>query len=419
LHPYAPSIYSMDSRNEFPEKIDIIFLDPEHKDNKYISHLKNKEEKPPIVLISRDEKTLTELASEYPVSLKKPIQYNQLHEIVHHLIPDTRSFKASSYLKFYDSPAEQQDQPITLNQNESNKETSKIIPEEAPESIPLMSDENAETLEKEKEIQLDSSPAFDKKQAIVIPDDIKLTDKEDSISLYNTNTFLKKVTENIKKAGQTSTNAEKKDSTGSQVLQPPQSDPFETSTKEEPTGSRILQSPPQKDSLKEEPTKSQVLKSPEESSSEISSTNKNTAKEPADSKVPQSHQETSDDLEDLSAVSDIQDIEKSQPFSTPAHFDDTEKWDTLSNKIVEIIDKHFQDKWETFINTKLKQDIKEMIHKEVTQVFKEQMKDILTTEGIQSIKKASEEISWKVIPELSKQIIKKEIKKLLDKPSTK
>lgn len=392
LHPYAPSIYSIGSQDELPEKIDIVFLDSEHKDNEYISHLKSKEEKPPIVLISRDEKTLTELAPEYPASLKKPIQYNQLQEIIHHLIPETRSFKASSYLKFYDSPVEQQEQPITLNKSEPNTEEPKVTPEEeTPENIPLMSDENAEkkqTSEQKQETPPDSSTAFDKKQSIVIPDDITLVDKADSTSLHNTNTFLKKVTENIKK----------EESTGSQVLQSPKNDDsLETPATEEPTGSQILQSPPQNDSFetstkKEEPTKPQASKP---------------------------HQEKSDDLEDLSTVSDIQDIEKSQPFSTSAHFDNIEKWDTLSDKIVEIIDKHFQNKWEMFINTQLKEDIKEMIHKEVSLVFKEQMKDILTTEGIQSIKKASEEISWKVIPELSKQIIQKEIKKLLDKPSTK
>ena len=93
--------------------------------------------------------------------------------------------------------------------------------------------------------------------------------------------------------------------------------------------------------------------------------------------------------------------------------------EALSDKITAIINKQFEVQWKSFIYTQLKKDLKNMIHKEVNQIFKEQMKDILTTEGIQSIKKASEEISWKVIPELSKQIIQKEIKKLLDKPSSK
>ena len=419
LHPYAPSIYLIGSQDELPEKIDIIFLDSEHKNNEYISHLKNKEEKPPIVLISRDEKTLTELASEYPASLKKPIQYNQLQEIIHHLIPETRSFQASSYLKFYEN-SEKQEQPITLSQSESSKEDLKETPKEEPlKSIPLMSDKNAKT-DKSNELQSKSStiekqqPAFDKKQAIVIPNDIKLVDEIDSTSLHNTNTFLKNISENMKKKSQASvkpihTDADKNNITNMDI-KAQQDSPQETSVNikketEESTGSQVLQSP-QEDSLEtlvntekeiEESTGSQVLQSPQETSDDLK-------------------QESN--LEDLSIASDIPDIEKSQPISTPAHFDN-EKWDTLSNKVVEIIDKHFQDKWETFINTQLKKEVKEMIHKEVTQIFKEQMKDILTTEGIQSIKKASEEISWKVIPELSKQIIQKEIKKLLNKPPVK
>ena len=399
LHPYAPSIYAIGVQDELPEKIDIIFLDSEHKDNEYISHLKSKEEKPPIVLISRDEKTLTELAPEYPASLKKPIQYNQLQEIIHHLIPETRSFKASSYLKFYESSSEKQEHSITLSQNETSKEDSKTTPKQEPlKSIPLMSDENVKTdksnaiQSKDSQITEKQQTTFDKKQAIVIPDDIKLVDKTDSTSLHNTNTFLKKVSENIKKSHS------------------PEKPPEELSTK---TSNSIEEE-------QEELTESQVLKSPQENSPETPVN----IEESTGSKVLQSPQEISDDLkqendlEDLSTVSDISDIEKSQPISTPAHFEN-EKWDTLSNKIVEITDKYFQDKWETFTKTQLKKDIKEMIHKEVTQVFKEQMRDILTTEGIQSIKKVSEEISWKVIPELSKQIIQKEIKKLLDKPSGK
>ncbi|MDE0151305.1 MAG: hypothetical protein OXK80_02255 [Bdellovibrionales bacterium] len=485
LHPYAPSIYCMGSHEELPEKIDIIFLDSEHTGNEYISHLKNKEEKPPIVLISRDEKTLTELAPEYPASLKKPIQYSQLQNIIHHLIPETKSFKASPYLKFYEPPADEQEQPINLiaepnkepTQKTEQKQTSDeqeqpitlseepistTEPQTPSANIPLTSnrdtstDKNNEPQSKNMQETEKEQPAFDKKQAIVIPDDIKLVDETDSTSLHNTNTFLKKVSESIKSKTQA---FEKPHINKNEIININAANQKDTSQetsvnvlekKESTTGSQVLTSP-QEDSKTEEdikePTGSQVLKSPEENSEAPTST-ETAVKEPTGSKVLQeSDLEQEGYLEDFSMDSDISDIEKSQSISpvnnvtsennvipesnvipakagiqpTPAFIEksQTEKWDTLSDKIVDIIDKHFQDKWETFINTQLKQNIKEMIHKEVTQVFKEQMKDILTTEGIQSIKKASEEISWKVIPELSRQIIQKEIKKLLDKKSVK
>lgn len=433
LHPYAPSIYCIGSQEELPEKIDIIFLDSEHKDNEYISNLKSKEKHPPIVLISRDEKTLTELAPKYPDSLKKPIQYNQLQDIIHHLIPETRSFKANSYLKFYETPSDEQEQPINLNvepskepaQKTEQKQTSdeqeqpitlsaEPTPktETPPANIPLASNEDTPT-DKNNEPQPKSmqetekqQPAFDKKQAIVIPNDIKLVDETDSTSLHNTNTFLKKISENIKSK--------------TQVLKKPihiNKDEI-TNIKNQKDTSKETSVNVEEEDIKE-PTRPQVLRSLEEDSGTTTIT-ETTVKEPTGSKVLQENDlKQENNFEDFSVGSDISDIEKSQSVSLPPDFDNIEKWGTLSDKIVDIIDKHFQDKWETFINTQLKQDIKKMIHKEVTQVFKEQMKDILTTEGIQSIKKASEEISWKIIPELSKQIIQKEIKKLLDKKPVK
>ena len=470
LHPYAPSIYSIDSQEELPQKIDIIFLDSEHKDDEYVSNLTQKKEKPPIVLISRDEKILKELASQYPTSLKKPIQYNQLQEIIHHLIPETRSFKASPYLKFYEK-SEPEEQSIALSEQAppAKKPSPAPLAEEPVKNIPLMPDKDSKEnkiLKTEKSNKLspnnlseekNQQPTFDKKQAIVIPDDIQLVNEEESTSLHNTNTFLKKVSENIQKKSQAplkasdtplkislDKNVENTEQPPSGILKDSEKSEMnseiptniDNNTEDLITDSKALKTP--KDTFSETPTDvqdesieestgSQILQSLEKSSHQtpvdIKDQNIEKSTESQISKSPKAPvHETSVELQsenDLEKPSETSSSEKPQPLSVPPDLANTEKWDTLSDKIVEIIDKHFQDKWETFINTQLKKDLKEMIHKEVTQVFKEQMKDILTTEGIQSIKKASEEISWKVIPELSKQIIQKEIKKLLNKPSSK
>lgn len=409
LYPYAPSIYSISSQEELPQKIDIVFLDSEQKNNAYISHLQKKEDKPPIVLVSRDEKILKELSSQYPVSLKKPIQYDKLQDIIHYLIPETRGFKASSYLKFYEDVFEPDgEQPVALSKEKSEKEEAPatLSEKDPPKSIPLTPSED-----KEKTL-VESS--FNKKQAIVIPDDIKLIDEEDSTTMRNTNTFLKKISENIKNKPQTSP----KDSD--------EIEPFPESDMDK-TGSKISQSPQKTFSeiLEEneisKPTGSEMLETLQETPSKLSTNNKEEIEKPTGSQVLKSPDQTSVDLKAYSPSEDPTKEEALQPASTPSDFKNAniEKWDTLSDKILEIINKHFQDQWEIFINNQLKKDLKEMIHKEVTQVFKEQIKDILTTEGIQSIKKASEEISWKVIPELSKQIIQTEIKKILDKSASK
>ena len=578
LHPYAPSFYSIDSQEELPRKIDIVFLDSEHKNNKYTSRLKNKKEQPPVVLISRDEKTLQELSAEYSAVLKKPVQYNQLQEIIHHLIPETRSFKASSFLKFYEKDFEQEEPPLSLS---SPKENLQAAVEESSLHIPLVPEKDLKGLKTEKEDELKTekenelksknieskSPNFNNTQTIIIPDDMKLVDEMDSTSLHQTNTFLKKVSEKIKDKLNPLTKADEKiqnkvkntkkppeSAFKENNIHPPQNSHSEISIDEGEEELTISQTPSEKkssldpekismdsseisvdereeeltisqtpsekkssldpekismdsseisvDEGGEELTVSKVWQSPSEkqhstdsekdvsadsekpfinskeeisadsekpsidSKEEVSTDSKETSvnsekismdsseisvdereeeltvskiwqspseKQPStdsekgvsvDSEKPSidSKEEVSTDSKETSVNSEKTsmdskiDTKKPQVFSTPSEFKNMEKWDTLSDRIVEIIDKHFQDKWESFVNTQLKKDLKNMIHKEVAQIFKEQIKDILTTEGIQSIKKASEEISWKVIPELSKQIIQKEIKKLLNKP---
>lgn len=372
LYPYAPSFYSADSQEDWPQKIDIVFLDSGYKDNECIPHLKNKEV--PIVLISRDEQTLKDLADGYSAVLKKPVQHTKLQDIIHHLVPETRSFKASPHLKFYESHFEQEEQNMTLNKDESvNTETIQAPEiEEYEENIPLEPDENLKNeIDKKPELKSNNSessekpPAFNHTQAIAIPDDIKLVDETDSTSLHNTNTFLKQVSENIKnspmkgleKTSESTASAKDEEFTNAQDLEPAQEQSPTTNT----------------------------------------------------------HPTSENNLENTSALFDVSNMEKPKTLDS----NNTEKLETLSEKITAIINKQFEAQWKSFVQTQLKKDLKNMIHEKVNQIFKEQMKDILTTEGIQSIKKASEEISWKVIPELSKQIIQKEIKKLLDKPSSK
>ena len=445
LHPYAPSFYSTDSQKELPQKIDIVFLDSGHKDNKHLPDLKNK--KTPIVLISRDEKTLKEMGSGYSAVLKKPVQYTKLQEIIHHLIPETRSFKASPYLKFYERNFAQEEQPLSLNQVEEDlKKASEVKLEKAEEppaavnpkglmdenlkttpaakieeDIPLMPNEdlkNQPTTDQKTPLQSKTSktaenqqPAFDKKPAVVILDDIKLTDEMDSTSLHNTNTFLKKVSESIKGK----THLEKKETEVQESTESEKSEEFTMTAENETPAESEKSEEFTMTAENETPAESEVLQSsPEDSSKPLSkeeSEDLQMLKALSETPIDSDQEQTSEAFATTSS-----DLPKSPPASEFMDLKHTEKWDTLSDKIIEIIDKHFQEKWETFINTQLKKDLKEMIHREVTHIFKEQMKDILTTEGIQSIKKASEEISWKVIPELSKQIIQKEINKLMDKP---
>ena len=386
LHPYAPSFYSANSQEDWPQKIDIVFLDSIHKDNKHVSHLKDKEV--PIVLISRDEQTLKELADNYSAVLKKPVQHTKLQDIIHHLIPETRSLKASPHLKFYESHFEQEDQNIALNKDESAQIEEKSAPaiEEFEENIPLEpneglkneTDEKPELKSNPSEEAVEKPPAFNHTQAIAIPDDIKLVDEMDSTSLHHTNTFLKKVSESIKNQPDSSEEKTKEFSVVDQNFNPLQKAPEETL----------------------EDNQTSLIKSSTKTPSEISP-NKDT--DISKSEVSAEH-----------SLPDTPITEKPTPSKTA-----DPKLEALSDKITEIINKQFTAQWESFIHTQLKKDLKNMVHEEVNQIFKEQMKDILTTEGIQSIKKASEEISWKVIPELSKQIIQKEIKKLLDKPSSK
>ena len=85
----------------------------------------------------------------------------------------------------------------------------------------------------------------------------------------------------------------------------------------------------------------------------------------------------------------------------------------VAEDLSDIIDQKLKTKWNQILENQIKKELHQMIDNAVSKIFKEQLKEILTQKGVQSIK----EISLEIIPEVSKQIVRKEIRKLIEESS--
>ena len=88
----------------------------------------------------------------------------------------------------------------------------------------------------------------------------------------------------------------------------------------------------------------------------------------------------------------------------------------LKKIIVEIVESKFQNDWNSSIKTQLKKEMTAYIDSAINKTFLNNIKETLHSQSLKIIKKASEDIAWKIIPELSKKLIQTEINKTSKNP---
>ena len=453
LHPYSPKIHSVTSQNKKPEGLpDIIFLDSDHIHHPVLKQFE--ESPPPVVLISQDEKVLKQNAQIYPTQLKKPLNQKKLQEVIHYVLPKTKEMPFSSYLEFHtlssseekrmEKPKEDLKTSAPLEKNPTiplSPEESPISPEESSNEL----SENTVSLtplsaqEKPPELEIKSSE-LEIKSPISIPKDLTLTDQKEITALHNTTSFLKKTSQkrsknktapktpskNILSVDKTviqskevslsleeNQNLEDSDKT---MIHPPEASPVQAKKIVVQPTSSISD---QKNQVLEDPDKTQVEHVPIQAESVVIQTTK-----------PLKESQSSEKADvDKTIILPQSEKQKSKTPKTSAPPPEENLAPSLQD-ISKVIQTSLENKWKAF-QQKLEKELLSTISETAQKILKEELKKEETrfTKKIQqeleslknTLKQTYEEVSWKVIPEMSRQIIQKEIQKLIesnkDKPS--
>ena len=474
LSHYSPFVqtYELDSQiplSELTPSPDLIFINYEIvQKEKYEPILKQTEHLAPVIMIHDDSLLDDEPIRNYCANfIKRPINPEDLQTAVNQVIPNTKDLKVTPYLEFTkpsDDPSldpalgelETKDplpifgaldddlhdlltdnKDITQIKDSTNlfkqfssqeEENSDSIPEESISLSPLDDDPLEEKAdEKKTQIDINVSSATNvssidsKKEEASIPlagVDEKKSDK--TVNIIVTPPSSDGITP-IKKDS-----IENKDTTDDQkssvnvIVTPPSSDGItpikkdsienKDTTDDQKRSVNVIVTPPSSTVEKAPETKKTHIPSAD-STHHITFTQQNTeppSQEEIDHIIDQKIQNKWDRFIDKKVKTTLHDItiqktENQKPENKPPN----------DKEILNFIDQKIDKRWNELIENKIKKELDEMINSAITKIFKEQLKEILTQKGVQSIR----EISLDIIPEISRQIVKKEIQKLIQQSS--
>ena len=365
LYHYRPIVHRIDQTSKLMEKVqhsipDIIFIDAafsndiKNQINKKKEQLKNV----PIILMAKEDLNQEELESSVAQGfLKKPIEAGKLRELVNRLVPKTKNNVLMKHLKFPPPPDFKEEK--TKQEEDSgfsSKNTAKQS--EYEKNIPLSSDKN--------------QTADETIQPITMKEE--LSDQTDN---------------------------------------PPE---------------EINQTPdqfPQNEGIKPVTT-TQVSDQPDNPPEEINQTPDQKSDQPSDNDARISPistiQVTNDEEQDSPPVESL----KQSPYpSTEKEIDTTHNEEKKSATDVKILHVSSQSKStnkestleDPSLNTHLKDQITEEVkvwaNRKIKEEVEKQLKYLITENSQDIIQKITEKAVWQVVPELAKQLITKELDKLL------
>ena len=128
------------------------------------------------------------------------------------------------------------------------------------------------------------------------------------------------------------------------------------------------------------------------------------------SSVPLVEKTEEDQIQLTSPGTPLSDL-KSQPFQKNSQKSQALTDTALKKIIIEIVEDKFQNDWNSSIKTQLTKEMTAYIDSTINKFFLNNIKETLHSQSLKIIKKASEDIAWKIIPELSKKLIQTEINK--------
>ena len=479
LSHYSPNVqaYEFDSAiplDEVTPSPNLIFVNYEvNQKEKYESVLKQAASLAPVIMIHDDaESSLDESIRNYCANfIKRPINPANLQEIVNQVIPHTKDLKVTPYLEF----AKDSDDP-SLEPVSDNLETKEPLPisgaldgdlhtlltdvkditqlkdsthlfKQFSEKKEEESNQNispSET-EEDKGIALSSVdeqvPSSDKPKTETPPEvNIVVTPPATSVETKVTSENKESP---IKESPITLESSENKQSKKVNIVVTPPTTPIETKvtsenkeknsipleSSKESSINVIVTPPPNATQSEKKDSKPNIP--PADSTHHITFTQQSAPPQntPSQNTPPQSAPPQSiktDSKEEIYHIIDQKIQSKWDDFiekkiQTTLHDMVAKKTEPpepkkelkMDEETLNFIDHKINERWNELFENKIKKELEELIHLAITKIFKEQLKEILTSKGVQSIR----EISLDIIPEISRQIVKKEIQKLIQQSS--
>ncbi|MDE0517995.1 MAG: response regulator [Bdellovibrionales bacterium] len=374
LYHYSPTVHRVDKPSMLVEKVqythpDIIFIDGTLSGDLQTQIKAKKEELKDIPIILMSTKELDKQALESSAAqgvLKKPISAGPLQELIVRFVPKAKSNILTRYLKFAPIPTFEENSDLespskadlSLSQNEKSSPSSTVQEGASPSGgIDLITENNVET----EEVNKTSSSPSDSSSVTSAPSS-KERDSSPGIELV-TATKRREIKEEEEKGGT--------------AIGPA---PFFVDKEPNQNVGDVSKNKDEKKDKDEKKTKDQPVAKTEKTVPIL---------DPTEVKIMKS---------------------KWQEPSPPSQLDSSDEVGTA-----ELHKK--ERKKELDFNTQLKDQINDYIQKWTKEQIKteveKQLKKIVEQQSQEIIQKTAEKTVWQVVPSLAKQLITKELEKLL------
>ncbi len=406
LYHYGPKVHRVDEATKLIKKIehkrpDIIFIERSNeasKDKALNAQIKKKEgfDKIPIVLLSRDKLE----TKEWPAGLaqgflKKPIEASQLREIINRFVPKTKVNILGRYLIFPTKFGE--DQNVEEAEQSSAQETemaADVMQDEVAADV--MQDEVAVDVMSETEEAEQSSAQETEMAADVIQDEMAIDIMGETEKWKQTSAKDAKDQEEPKPQDEVTINVmvEAKEESSVQETKSQVLANTEVKTKESPSPQEV---------------KLTTLGSEPEST--VDSDMENEEK----TSVKNEKKKLQEKLKSLDLQSS-ENVKKQEEMGAKNFYEESFVEANTKKSSRFLADKHtnvkFLDSMGKDKDTPKQIDTQEL-NAQITKKTEEQLAQFFAKKGEKLIQRAIEKTVWQVVPELAKQIIKKEIDTLV------
>ena len=390
LYHYRPIVHRIDQTSKLIEKIqysvpDIIFIDAAFSNDieNQINEKKEKFKNIPIILIAKKDLNQEELESSIVKGvLKKPIEAGKLRKLVNHFVPKTKRNILTEHLKFSPIPDFKEGE----NPEQSSDFSSKTTMKQAEYKQELLTDDTDDIYKSP-----DQNQHHDKEKIQPIP--MKELSEQDHVSPPETSPTPNQSEGQINPVTDTQVLNDEEDSS-----------PAEETSRQlpedaiNPVTATESHQQPEDDSPQVEEAKQPSW---EDAIKPVTAAEPH--QQPEDEPAPpkqESHPPTEEILEDI---------------------DNTKKKSATDVKIVQIpsdskpANKEKSSAEPDNINSKkqITEDIKLWADKTIKEEVEKQLEQIIRKNSQNTIQTITEKAVWQVVPELAKQLITKELDKLL------
>ena len=393
LYPYRPTVHRIDQTSKLIEKVqysvpDIIFIDAAFSDDikNQINEKKEQLKNVPIILMAKEdlnhEELKTSVAQDF---LKKPIEAGKLRELVNRFIPRTKSNVLTEHLKFPPIP--------DFKEEKNTKQGSEFSPKTTVKQPEFkQNDSSSDDIVKKQATNETIQPITATQTSEQQETDSPVKEPNQTPNIFPTEEGIKPIT-----ATQTSEQQE----TDSPVKEPNQTpNIFPTEEGIKPITATQTSEQQETDPPVKEPNQTPNIFPTEEGIKPITATQ--TSDQQENDPPLKQEKDTSHD-EGKKSVTDVKILQ------VPSESEPTTKKE----------DKLEEPNLNTHLKDQITEEIKLWANRKIKGEVKKQLEHLIKENSQNTIQTITEKAVWQVVPELAKQLITKELDKLLkeEKPN--